>query len=614
MKNRMLAAFLMLPFMIVGNSSFSQIINNESFDVTPFPSGGWTNSGATSLWVQRTNGTNPTCTPHTGAAMARFSSNQQPSGTQDFFYSPVIDYSNTQGATPYFSLWVYRESSSTAGDSITVFVNTTASVTGATRIGAVARSRFFNLPNPEPTNGWYEYSFNVPASFNTTTNHIILRGIARGGGNIYVDDFSWDAYPTPCSGTPTPGTVASSLANICGGSGSTTLTLNGASSGLGISYQWQSAPTDLGPWTDFGLNEVTANSGTITNTTWFRCMVSCSYSALSDSTSPVEVTVVATPAPVVSISPNTNVFYCTNAAPVLLVASGASTYTWSPNIASSASGDSALAAPTQSTAYTIIGVDASGCADTATLNVQLRFSPNVNATTNNDTICAGSTTNLQAFIQGGGGFGIQYQWTPGPLTGNTQTVSPAATTTYIVSATSQQTTCTGRDSITITVEPLINAAFTFTVNGTVASFTNTTSGGTTYLWDFGDGSFSASANPIHAYAFDGTYQVSLIVGNGLCPNDTISQSVTITTTGISEASAAGVAVYPVPAKDLVTLSWSEEVCGSVNVYDLNGQRVFSNTCAGIGKLTVDVSTWSVGIYAAVVQIDDKQVQVRFVVQ
>lgn len=615
MKTRILTACLSLSLITCSLlSQAQQVITNESFNTTPFPSGGWTNSGATSLWVQRTNGTNPTCTPHSGAAMARFSSNQQPSGTQDFFYSPVIDYSNTQGATPYFSLWVYRENSSTAGDSITIFVNTTASATGAVRIGGVARSRFFNLPNAEPANAWYQYTFNIPSSFNTNTNYIILRGTARGGGNIYVDDFSWDSYPTPCSGTPTPGNVTASLSTICGGTGNTALALNGPSTGLGISYQWQSGPSNAGPWTDFGLSEVTTNSGTITSTTWFRCVVTCSASALSDSTAPVEVTVVSTPLPVVSITPGTNVFYCSNSAPVLLQASGASTYTWTPNIASSANGDSALAAPTQTTTYTIIGTDASGCVDTTTLQVQFRVSPNVNATTNNDTICSGNSTNLQAFIQGGPGFGTQYSWTPGALSGNNQTVSPTVTTTYYVTATSQQTTCSGTDSVTIVVNPPISADFTFNVTGTVVVFTNTTVGGVTYFWDFGDGSQSTSANPFHAYAFDGTYNVTLIAGSASCPNDTIVQTVTINTTGLTEAAEAGVMAYPVPSNDMVTLSWSEPVCATVNVYDLNGQRVYSTECSGMGKLTMDVSTWPVGIYAAVLKLNDKRIQARFVVQ
>jgi len=615
MKTRFLTACLALSITACSlHSQAQQVITNESFNTTPFPTGGWTNSGATSLWVQRTNGTNPTCTPHSGAAMARFSSNQQPSGTQDFFYSPVIDYSNTQGTTPYFSLWVYRENSSTAGDSITIFVNTTASATGAIRIGGVARSRFFNLPNAEPANAWYQYTFNIPASFNTNTNYIILRGTARGGGNIYVDDFSYDSYPTPCSGTPAAGNVTASLSTICGGSGSTALSLNGAASGFGISYQWQSSASNSGPWTDFGLSEVSTNSGTITSTTWYRCVVTCNASALSDSTAPVEVTVISTPLPVVSVTPGTNVFYCSNSAPVLLQASGANTYSWTPNIASSANGDSALAAPTQSTTYTIIGTDANGCVDTTTLQVQFRTSPNVNATTNNDTICSGTSTNLQAFIQGGGGFGILYSWNPGTLTGSNQTVSPTATTTYVVTATSQQTTCSRTDSVTIVVDPPIDADFSFNVNGTVVVFTNTTVGGATYFWDFGDGSQSTSANPFHAYAFDGVYNVTLIAGSASCPNDTIVQTVTISTTGITEAAAAGVSVYPVPSNDQVTMSWNEPVGGIVNVYDLNGQRVYSNAYAGMGKLTLDVSKWPIGIYAAVLQLNDKQIQARFVVQ
>ena len=48
-----------------------------------------------------------------------------------------------------------------------------------------------------------------------------------------------------------------------------------------------------------------------------------------------------------------------------------------------------------------------------------------------------------------------------------------------------------------------------------------------------------------------------------------AQTVTINTTGITEAAAAGVSVYPVPSNDQVTISWNEPVCGTVNVYDLN---------------------------------------------
>ncbi|WP_167612477.1 PKD domain-containing protein [Maribellus sediminis] len=48
----------------------------------------------------------------------------------------------------------------------------------------------------------------------------------------------------------------------------------------------------------------------------------------------------------------------------------------------------------------------------------------------------------------------------------------------------------------------------------IISFTDNSNGGTTWLWDFGDGSpTEALQNPVHKYETPGTYSVKLIVGN-----------------------------------------------------------------------------------------------------
>lgn len=47
-------------------------------------------------------------------------------------------------------------------------------------------------------------------------------------------------------------------------------------------------------------------------------------------------------------------------------------------------------------------------------------------------------------------------------------------------------------------------------------FINTSKGGVTYAWDFGDGFTSNAFNPIHTYAATGSYTVSLTVTNGGC--------------------------------------------------------------------------------------------------
>lgn len=603
--NQLAGAGFILLFLVLSYNSNGQAIYTESFDGTLFPPTGWTvTGGAQTQWVRRTTGTNPTCMPHSGAAMARFTAYNQPPGSQEDMVTPVVDLSGSSGNTPTFSLWVYRESSSTAGDSVTIYVNTSTSVTGATRIGAVARSRFFILPINEPTDGWYQYTFNVPSSFSADTNYFILRGTSRGGGNVYVDDISWVAYPPACSGPPVAGTVVSDLTSICGGPGEANLSLSGSTSGAsGISYQWQTAPNDTGPWTGFGTNTPTVNTGMLSASAYFRCLVSCTPSGLTDSTAALLITVSTAPAPVVNITPNTNLIYCSGSTPLLLIASGANSYLWTPDIAiPNGIGDSALAAPTTNTIYTIIGTDTLGCSDTTTVNVQARTTPNVNALTNNDTICNGQSVNLQATITGGPGFGIQYLWTPGNLNGANQTISPTATTTYTVAATNAQSGCTGYDSVMITVNTGNVAAYTYSVNNLTVTFTDLSTGATSWFWDFGDGNTSTLQNPVHTYAGQNTYTVTLTVSNANCPDDVLAQSVVVGTIGInSYEDAPTLILYPNPAGNWLNVEFhSTAPSATIKVLNVLGQPLIefytTGETNGVHRTTVETRQLPKGIY------------------
>jgi hypothetical protein len=83
-----------------------------------------------------------------------------------------------------------------------------------------------------------------------------------------------------CSGTPTAGTSLASSTSLCSGA-TTTLSLPTATSGVGISYQWEQSSTGTGGWT----NVVGATTATFiaspTATTYYRCLVSCTTSGLS---------------------------------------------------------------------------------------------------------------------------------------------------------------------------------------------------------------------------------------------------------------------------------------------------------------------------------------------
>jgi PKD repeat protein len=363
---------------------------------------------------------------------------------------------------------------------------------------------------------------------------------------------------------------------LCGGSGDANLTLLGATANLsGISYNWQSGPAATGPWTNFGQDDTIVNTGTLTSSTYFRCYVSCVPSGSSDTSAVVLVTVSSNPIPVVTVSPNTNVIYCSGSAPVVLVASGSNSYVWTPDIAiPNGVGDSALAAPGVNTTYTIVGTDTTGCFASTTVNVQARISPNVNGTTNNNTICDGASTNLQASITGPG-FGIQFQWNPGALTGANQTVSPSTTTSYVVSATSPQSGCVGLDTVLITVNPANVASFTYTVVNQTVTFVDASTGATSWLWDFGDGTTSTLQSPAYTYGANGVYIVSLIVDNGLCPADTFTQTIIVGPASIETLNdPTDLILFPNPASGPVTIVFlSESNRAEIFIINQLGQTV-----------------------------------------
>ncbi|MBS1634476.1 MAG: PKD domain-containing protein [Bacteroidetes bacterium] len=71
---------------------------------------------------------------------------------------------------------------------------------------------------------------------------------------------------------------------------------------------------------------------------------------------------------------------------------------------------------------------------------------------------------------------------------------------------------------------------TYNVNQSI-SFTNQSTGASSYNWTFGDNTTLGSTDPSHAYSQPGTYTVVLVADNGLGCSDTASYVFTINTTG-----------------------------------------------------------------------------------
>jgi len=74
--------------------------------------------------------------------------------------------------------------------------------------------------------------------------------------------------------------------------------------------------------------------------------------------------------------------------------------------------------------------------------------------------------------------------------------------------------------------PVPTAIFSTTIDGMDVTFTNSSTDADTYSWDFGDGSSSTEMNPVHSYAENDDYSVSL-TATGEGGEDMMTQTVTI---------------------------------------------------------------------------------------
>ncbi|MBA3663247.1 MAG: T9SS type A sorting domain-containing protein [Bacteroidetes bacterium] len=92
--------------------------------------------------------------------------------------------------------------------------------------------------------------------------------------------YSWS--PTACSGAPTGGTASASPSYSCIAY-STTLSLSGATSACGITYQWQSSASSTGPWSNITGATSASTVVTVSSTTYYKCVLACGGSTAASS-------------------------------------------------------------------------------------------------------------------------------------------------------------------------------------------------------------------------------------------------------------------------------------------------------------------------------------------
>lgn len=445
--------------------------------------------------------------------------------------------------------------SSTVGSSVTSsptanIIYTVTGTTTSTGCSSTATSSVIAIPLPNVTVNSPSYCIGGSAiliannadtytwSPNNNLSSTVGASVTANPSSTTIYTVTGTSTSTGCTNTAVSVVTVNQLPNVtvnspsvCGGQAATVIATAAGTN----TFTWSPA---------IGLSATTGSTVTANPTGTTNYTVTCTNTSTGCSKTAVS-TVSINPLPNVNVNSGST---CSGQ-PFLLTATGANTYTWSPNVSlSSTTGTSVTASPTSTIIYTVTGTDtATGCSSTATAVVTTILLPNV--TVNSPSYCFGGSALLTA------SGADNYTWSPNnnlsSTVGANVTANPVSSTIYTVIGTSVSTGCSNFAISTVTVNPLP----TLLVNSPSICFgqstTLTISGANSYSWSPSVGLNSTTGSSVNANPTNSTiYTIIGIITNTGCSSTTTS-SITVNPLPILIASASNDTIC---AGDLISLS------------------------------------------------------------
>jgi uncharacterized delta-60 repeat protein len=291
--------------------------------------------------------------------------------------------------------------------------------------------------------------------------------------------------------------------------------------------------------------------------------------------------------PNVSAGQDTSV--CINGS-IQLLATGASTYTWSPNASLSATNiPNPTATPTGATTYFVTGEDGNGCENSAQVTVTINALPTISAGSD-VAICIGDSTQLNA------SGGLIYIWTFNTtlsdfVIGNPW-AEPSSTTTYFLTGTDANG-CSNTDDVTVTINPLPTPPVLILDSVFISS--SYTNGNQWYL----------NGNPLLGETNDtvnyvtigqnGGYTVEYTDGNGCSIFSDASNVIIIFDVSVEEMEDLAVRIYPNPTNGLLNIELEEGI-DQMLIVSMSGTVIQIENSLNAGMNTVDLNDLASGTY------------------
>lgn len=425
-----------------------------------------------------------------------------------------------------------------SNNSLTNFTNGTNVITSAGVSGAFYQS-FWTVDGNDSTKTIAQINW-----VNIFTNLGVTPDARLNAGSVAANGASF-THPKFFS------VAAPSVSNVTYCQGAIAVALTAGTTGGNTAY-WYTVPTG-------GVGSMVAPVPSTSSAGTFNYYVSQKNAAGDESPRVmITVTVNALPAtPVITANGSTSL--CTGSS-VVLSSSYNNGNVWSTGATSQ------NITVNNTGAYTVSHTDANGCSSTSTatiVNVSAAPAPTVQASAVE--ACIGDTVMLTASTSD------TYLWSTGDTT---QSIMVTSTTNNITVTTTNAIACNGVGTstpISVTFNAAPTAAGSFTTNGNVVTFANTSTGATSYSWDFGDMTNSSAAAPLHAYAANGAYTVTLTAINGNC-EDVTTFTVNIAVS-LDEMPGVSLNLVPNPATTTFTVMLNGASLEQVTLIDGFGRIV-----------------------------------------
>jgi hypothetical protein len=223
------------------------------------------------------------------------------------------------------------------------------------------------------------------------------------------------------------------------------------------------------------------------------------------------------------------------------------------------------------------------------------------------------------------GDNLSYQWSFGqgavpPTSTSSNQIIVTYTTPGLKTITQIVSNAVSADTLTFEVNVLATpeASFDVAQDGGTYTFTNTSTYGTSFLWNFGDGNTSTEENPTHTYTDSGEFEVSLTVSN-MCGTNSISETLDVISQTFRVDEQLLLQATPNPSDGLfqILIEGARSPQMDALVRDVQGRELFRYTwptAQGRSAQTLDLRNLPTGVYFLQLQSSHGLRSLKLIVQ